>query len=103
MADVKHFHDSLSEAAVPPHLDLALQGLWWAGKHEWHRGHACVQQHEGDPRCDWVHAHLHRVEATWRTRVTGIGARAKGCPPGRSRANGWRYAAALLASAHPAS
>jgi len=24
--------------------------------------HQVVQAHEGDPGCDWVHAHLHRWE-----------------------------------------
>lgn len=62
MMTFETFHHSLSGTAPPAGLDLALQGLWWAGKGDWDRGHGCVQQREGDPACDWVHAHLHRVE-----------------------------------------
>ena len=60
---IETFRRTLSEAAAPPDdLDLAQQALWWAGKGEWDRAHGCAQQREGDPACDWVHAHLHRVE-----------------------------------------
>ncbi len=62
MTSIEHYRASLSDEAPPPGLDLALQGLWWAGKQDWDRAHGCVQQCEGTPRCDWVHAHLHRVE-----------------------------------------
>ena len=40
----------------------ALQALWWALRGDWNKAHECVQQHEGERDCDWVHAHLHRVE-----------------------------------------
>jgi len=56
------FRSSLSRDAPPPDADLALQGLWWVRKGDWHRAHLCVQQREGEPDCDLVHAHLHRVE-----------------------------------------
>lgn len=56
------FQHSLSDAAPPAELDLALQALWWAGKGDWNRAHGCAQQQEGDPRCDYVHAYLHREE-----------------------------------------
>jgi len=62
MTGLEQFRASLSEAAPPAPLDLALQALWWAGKHDWDRAHGCVQQNEGEPRCDWVHGYLHRVE-----------------------------------------
>ncbi len=62
MMNVVDFEASLSEAAPPEGLDLALQALWWAGKGEWERAHGRVQQDEGDPRCDHVHAFLHRQE-----------------------------------------
>lgn len=53
----------LRTAAAPPDgAGLALQALWWAGRGEWDRAHGCVQQDEGNPDCDIVHAHLHRVE-----------------------------------------
>ena len=50
------------EAAPPAGFGLAQQALWWSRRQDWERAHACVQQNEGDPACDWVHAHLHRVE-----------------------------------------
>lgn len=56
------FNRSLSEAAPPAGLDIAQQALWWAGKDDWDRAHGCAQQREGDPRCDHVHAYLHRRE-----------------------------------------
>ena len=56
------FRTTLDQPAPPAEADLALQALWWAGKGEWDRAHACAQQDEGNPRCDLVHAHLHRVE-----------------------------------------
>ena len=62
MADIDVFKSSLSDAAPPETLDLALQALWWAGKGDWDRAHHCVQQAEGTPRCDHVHAYLHRQE-----------------------------------------
>ncbi len=62
MTTIEAFRLSLSGAQPPAGLSLALQGLWWAGKGDWDRAHACAQQQEGDPACDWVHAHLHRQE-----------------------------------------
>jgi hypothetical protein len=56
------FLGSLSAPSPPPGLDLALEGLWWAGKGDWERAHGCVQRDEGNPRCDYVHAFLHRQE-----------------------------------------
>jgi hypothetical protein len=62
MLSVEAFRASLSAAVPPSDLDLALTALWWAGKGDWDRAHGCAQQREGDPRCDQVHAHLHRQE-----------------------------------------
>jgi hypothetical protein len=56
------FRQSLAGAAPPRGADLALEGQWWAGKGDWERAHNCVQQLEGKPDCDLVHAHLHRIE-----------------------------------------
>lgn len=36
-------------------VDLALVGDWPAA-------HAIVQDHEGDPHADWIHAVVHRLE-----------------------------------------
>nr|WP_321985615.1 hypothetical protein [uncultured Lichenicoccus sp.] len=60
--DIEVFRSSLAEPAPPDWFSLALQALWWAGKPDWQRAHAAVQQDEGNSACDWVHAHLHRVE-----------------------------------------
>ena len=62
MLTLEEFRRSLSGATPPKDADLALQALWWSGKGEWNRAHECVQQREGEPACDLVHAHLHRVE-----------------------------------------
>ncbi len=62
MTTLEAFRHSLSDPAPAADADLALQALWWAGKGEWERAHGCAQQHEGDPDCDLVHAHLHRQE-----------------------------------------
>ena len=56
------FSESLQQAAPSPHLRPALLALWWTGKRDWDTAHDIAQQHEGDPACDWVHAHLHRRE-----------------------------------------
>jgi hypothetical protein len=62
MMDIETFQRSLSQAAPPAKLGLALEALWWAGKGDWERAHGCAQLQEGEPGCDWVHAHLHRQE-----------------------------------------
>jgi hypothetical protein len=36
-------------------VDLALAG-------DWPGAHAIVQDHEGDPHADWIHAVVHRLE-----------------------------------------
>lgn len=56
------FRNSLSAPLPPDGLDIPAQALWWAGKGDWDRAHACAQQREGEPASDWVHAYLHRVE-----------------------------------------
>ncbi len=62
MPSLVEFRATLAAEAPAPGDDLALQALWWAAKGDWDRAHACAQQREGTPRCDWVHAHLHRLE-----------------------------------------
>jgi hypothetical protein len=62
MIRIEAFEESLSQATPPEALDLALLALWWAGKGDWDRAHQFVQQAEGTPRCDLVHAFLHRQE-----------------------------------------
>lgn len=60
--DLPSFEASLADAAPPPGLARPLLALWHAGRGEWELAHETVQADEGDPGCDWVHAHLHRVE-----------------------------------------
>lgn len=92
------FRDSASTAAAPP-VDLgpALQALWWVRRGDWERAHECVQAHEGEADCDWVHAHLHRQEgdmsnAGWWYRRVGRSA------PDQSLDEEWgALAASLLA------
>jgi hypothetical protein len=55
------FAASLAEAAPPPGLSLALQGLWWDGKGDWGRAHGCAQDQD-DRIGAAVHAYLHRKE-----------------------------------------
>ncbi|MGG5820641.1 hypothetical protein [Falsiroseomonas sp. HW251] len=56
------FRESLAGAAPPEGLAPALVALWHAARDEWDCAHAAVQGHEGEADCDWVHAHLHRIE-----------------------------------------
>lgn len=62
MTTIEAFRSSVSAAAPPADVGPALQALWWALHGDWDRAHQCVQQHEGEADCDWVHAHLHRQE-----------------------------------------
>ena len=70
------FESSLSMAAPPAELSLALQALWWDAKGDWKSAHECAQADEGNPDCDWVHAYLHRKEGDaanagyWYRRVS---------------------------------
>ena len=60
--DLSQFKASLDEGAPPPGSTRPLAALWHAGKGDWDAAHKLVQQQEGEPRHDWVHAYLHRVE-----------------------------------------
>ena len=62
MTALAAFQHSLGDSDPPPDLDNALLALWWSRKPDWARAHGYAQQQEGDPACDWVHAHLHRIE-----------------------------------------
>ena len=62
MTTIDGFRSSVSAASPPGDVSPALQGLWWLAKGDWDHAHKCVQGHEGDRDCDWVHAHLHRQE-----------------------------------------
>lgn len=62
MTTIEDFLGDASRSAPPADAGPALQALWWARRGDWDRAHNTVQPHEGDPACDWVHAHLHRQE-----------------------------------------
>src|SRR5260221_11418270 len=59
--DSQSFKCSISDAAPPAELSLALQALWWADKGDWRQAHECAQAQE-DATGAWVHACLHREE-----------------------------------------
>jgi hypothetical protein len=62
MTSTQGFLETVDQPEPPADVGAALQVLWWARKGDWDKAHYCVQQHEGDPVCDLVHAHLHRQE-----------------------------------------
>lgn len=62
MTTIEAFRSSVSAATPPAGAGPALEALWWLKRGDWDRAHKCVQGHEGEADCDWVHAHLHRQE-----------------------------------------
>ncbi len=60
--DADPFESTLADDQPPEHWSQALQALWWEARGDWNRAHDLVQAGEGEPRCDWVHAYLHRME-----------------------------------------
>jgi hypothetical protein len=59
--DEDTFLDTMAAPAPPADLSLALQALWWDGKGDWQRAHACAQAQD-DTGGAIVHAYLHRKE-----------------------------------------
>jgi hypothetical protein len=59
--DLSAFRASLSEAAPPTGLTLALEALWHDGQGDFDTAHELAQRDEGGAG-DWVHAYLHRKE-----------------------------------------
>jgi hypothetical protein len=55
------FKSSLSGLSPLPGMTPSLAALWWAGKGDWNKAHAIVQDESGADAA-WVHAYLHRVE-----------------------------------------
>jgi hypothetical protein len=62
MTTAQKFLETIKNFEPPANVGPALQALWWARRGDWDKAHHCVQQHEGDPSCDLVHAYLHRRE-----------------------------------------
>ena len=59
--DLAAFRASLSAAAPPRDLNLALRALWLDARGDWDEAHEAAQEDEGGDG-DWVHAYLHRKE-----------------------------------------
>jgi hypothetical protein len=59
--DPQAFRSSLAKPQPPAGLSLALQALWWDGKGDWEKAHACAQERDDIPGMR-VHAYLHRKE-----------------------------------------
>jgi hypothetical protein len=95
--DAATLKDSLGGKTPPPGLSRPVLALWHCGRGEWDAAHALVQQAEGEPDHDWVHAHLHRVEGDLSN--AGYWYRRAGRPAARGalEAEGAQIAAALLA------
>jgi hypothetical protein len=60
--DLAALKSSLGRDAPPAGLARPVLALWHCGRGDWDAAHKLVQQAEGEPDHDWVHAHLHRVE-----------------------------------------
>ncbi len=99
MTTIEAFRSSVSAAAPLADLGPALQALWWAHRGDWNRAHECVQQHEGDPDCDWVHAHLHRQEGDM-ANAGGWYRRAGRSVPSQPLQDEWNALAAEMLSRH---
>jgi len=83
------FKRTLTHAVPPKALAPALAALWWAKKGDWEKAHRVVMDEHGREAA-WVHAYLHRVEATKATRATGTRRRGGGRPAERPTMNGMR-------------
>ena len=87
-----------SADAPPRGVGPALEALWRLARGEWEAAHRCVQGHEGEVDCDWVHAHLHRQEGDLDNARYWYG-RAGKVVSGASLAQEWdEIALALLAT-----
>jgi hypothetical protein len=59
--DLETFKGSISGAAPPQGISLALAALWWDAKGDWNKAHELAQERE-DSAGNHVHAYLHRKE-----------------------------------------
>lgn len=97
--DLAAFRASVDSVAAPPNLAPPLLALWHAARDEWDAAHAIVQQQEGHPAHDWVHAHLHRVEGDLGNAGYWYRRAGKPMPTGDLVAEREAIVAALLGSA----
>jgi hypothetical protein len=82
-----NFRQSLTATQPPAGLTLALAGLWWDAKGDWTRAHESAQQDKGRDG-SWVHAYLHRKEATPATQPIGTTGLVSPCAGSRWTQNG---------------
>ncbi len=52
----------MSDRASPPSRELLLEAVRHAASGDWQKAHAVVEDHDGDPLADWIHAVVHRME-----------------------------------------
>jgi hypothetical protein len=95
--DLETFERSLAAEAPPEGLDRPLLAVWHGLKGAWSRAHAIVQEGEGDPACDWVHAWLHRIEGDLGNAAYWYRRAGRSPADGPTDREGRAIAAALLA------
>ena len=91
---LEEFTASLAAASPPAGLPLAVQGLWWDGKGDWGRAHACAQDQD-DRTGAAVHAYLHRKEGDLPNAGYWYARAGRTMPKGTLEAE-WRALAAEL-------
>ena len=92
---VEQFRQSLKDSVPPAGLSLALTGLWWDAKGDWHRAHEAAQQDEGKEG-SWVHAYLHRKEGDQTNAAYWYGRAGKPVFQGSLESEWQQIAATLL-------
>jgi hypothetical protein len=97
--DLRAFKALLARPSPPKELSRPLAALWHQGKGDWDTAHKLVQQDEGEPRHDWVHAHLHRVEGDLANAGYWYRRAGKAAATGSTDAEWQSIAEALLAEA----
>jgi hypothetical protein len=70
--NLDEFKKSLSGAAPPGGLSVALAALWWDAKGDWAQAHESAQKDAGLDGA-WVHAYLHRKEGDLSKPHIGTG------------------------------
>ena len=95
--DLATFEHSLAADRPPQGLDRALLAIWHGLRGAWDTAHALVQEAEGEPACDWVHAWLHRIEGDLGNAAYWYRRAGRAPASGPTAAEGRAIAAALLA------
>jgi len=95
--DIAEFEEALARDTPPVGLGPALLALWHGLKGAWHEAHTIVQESEGDPACDWVHAWLHRIEGDLANAAYWYRRAGRSAGKGSVESEGRSIAASLLA------